>query len=448
MSCSDTAAEQVVEAPASLAVKPEVQAAVSGMRANFLWVMAGNVVYLGSQWLLVMEIARLGTPVMVGQLALAFAWTAPIFLFSHLRLRSVQATDAGDEFQPGDYMMLRIVTTIAAMAVATALALFYVRESPATAAVVIAVALAKAFESGSDILYGLFQKWEEMRLTANSMIARGVVSVLSVGAVMFYLHDIVAASVALAVSSMVPFVAFDAPAAYSLAKSRRIERFGLQWNRGAMWRLAKSALPLGQSALLMSWGVNVPRYFVEHYSGTRELGLFSAIWYVAFASGYVVSALGEAISPRMSRSYNIGQDDVVKRQLMTSIAAAIGIGSAVAAYCAVWGRETLTALYGAEYASGHSLLVWLCTAAIVANVVSVVNYGMIAVRRFHAHLISLAIMLIITAALCTVFTPLYGVIGAAWALIVAYAVQAVYGLVWMFRPVHSRSPEALSECIR
>src|SRR5438046_2469516 len=51
----------------------------SSVRLNVTATLVGNVVFSGSQWLATVLIARLGSIEMVGQYALALAFTTPIF---------------------------------------------------------------------------------------------------------------------------------------------------------------------------------------------------------------------------------------------------------------------------------------------------------------------------------------------------------------------------------
>lgn len=81
------------------------------LRLNFSWTIMGNVVYSGTQWGILVLLARLGNPEAVGQFSLGLAITAPIMLFASLQLRAVQATDARLQFQFRDYAGLRILNT-------------------------------------------------------------------------------------------------------------------------------------------------------------------------------------------------------------------------------------------------------------------------------------------------------------------------------------------------
>src|SRR3954465_14084130 len=88
---------------------PSVRATVMArqalsLRANFSWTFAGNVVYAGCQWGMLMVLAKVGNPLMVGQDALGLAVTAPVVMLSNLQLRGVLATDARDTHRFNTYL--------------------------------------------------------------------------------------------------------------------------------------------------------------------------------------------------------------------------------------------------------------------------------------------------------------------------------------------------------
>src|ERR1017187_7483394 len=112
------------------------------LRTTFTWTLVGNTVYAGCQWGMISFLARLGSTSAVGQFALAFAVTAPIFMLTNLFLRGVQATDARSEFRFGDYFTLRVIGTGAALLIVSGSMLF-THFDLMTRAVIMLVALAK-----------------------------------------------------------------------------------------------------------------------------------------------------------------------------------------------------------------------------------------------------------------------------------------------------------------
>lgn len=125
-------------------------------------------------------LAKLGSPQSVGQFVLGLAIVVPIMSFGTMKTRLVQATDAKREYLFKDYLGLRIITTvIASIAVVVITYMFgYQRE---TTLVILAVTAAKAFESISDVIYGLLQQRERMDFVSKSLLIRGPLALIGLG---------------------------------------------------------------------------------------------------------------------------------------------------------------------------------------------------------------------------------------------------------------------------
>src|SRR5262249_19691753 len=80
-----------------------------------------------------------------------------------------------------------------------------------------------------------------------------------------------------------------------LGNERDAPAVRLDWNQQDMRRLLRLALPLGIISMLGSLNSNMPRYFVEAYSGSSQLGIFSAIASLISAGSLVVSAFGQSV---------------------------------------------------------------------------------------------------------------------------------------------------------
>ena len=135
-------------------------AALPSLQRNFSWTFLGSTVYSACNWLLILEIAKLGTPKLVGQYAIGQAVTLPILLFAQLQLRYVQVTDQTHSYRFRDYIGLRVIALFLAMAaIAAVTCKEYAGEM---AAVIMAMGLFGSVEALSDIYYGLMQKNERM----------------------------------------------------------------------------------------------------------------------------------------------------------------------------------------------------------------------------------------------------------------------------------------------
>src|SRR4051794_5754943 len=91
------------------------------LRTDFVWTFVGNVVYSSSQWGILILLAKLGTPEHVGQYSLGVAICTPVFMFTNLQLRSIQASDVNRKCSFGDYLGFRLLATAIALGVVAAI---------------------------------------------------------------------------------------------------------------------------------------------------------------------------------------------------------------------------------------------------------------------------------------------------------------------------------------
>nr|MBA3276772.1 oligosaccharide flippase family protein [Chloroflexia bacterium] len=288
--------------PALLTAAPEPGQGSGSLGSNVAWTISGNVGYAVCQWLILVALAKLGSPEHVGQFALGLGLTAPVMLLSNLNLRAVQATDTRNDHPFDDYVRLRIATTAAALLVCLGIVAF-ASLALDTALVVAFVALAKASESISDVYYGRLQKHERMERVARSMLTRGILSLAVMTILVWATDSVVWGSLGLFLTWLAVLVGYD----IRFQGQDRVA-FGNALRHSWRWRdlkpllpLAWLALPLGIVQMLISLNVNVPRFFIQAVAGEHELGIYSAIAYVTIAGSTVVAAVGQAVSPRLAR---------------------------------------------------------------------------------------------------------------------------------------------------
>jgi len=403
-------------------------AALPRLRHSFAWTFAGNCVYAASQWGLVVVLARLATPDALGTFALALAVTAPVFLLFGLNLRAGQATDAARGFAFGDYLGVRLAGMAAALAATGALVLLE-GDSAESAAVVMAVGLAKAVEGLSDVHYGAMQAQERMRPIAISLMARGVLSVAAFAAVLEVGGTLLSAVAAMAAAWTAVLLAYDVPTTAALLRAtgeRRRPRLG----RDAT-RVIATCLPLGLVMMLVSLRLNVPRYFVGHWSGAAELGVFAALASLLVAGSLIVTALGQAATPRLAALFHAGSLAAFRGLVWRLMLVALGLGVAGISVAAVAGGPVLRLLFGAPYAGRSDLLVLLMAAGLAAYASSVLGFALTAARTFTAQLPVFTATTLACGAGCLWLVPRLGLSGAAlaWGASMLLEVAAVAALL-------------------
>jgi O-antigen/teichoic acid export membrane protein len=414
------------------------------LRSSVTWTLAGTILYAACQWAMLITLTKLCSPESVGEFALALAVSAPVLMLVNLQLRSVQTTDTANAYAVGEYFALRLGTTGLAFVLILTVAAWQI-HSFRSFAVVAGVGFAKCLEAASDGLYGFLQQKERLDIVAKSYIFRGVICLFLFAAMLFATRSIVWGGVGFALASLVIFCIYDVPRTAAALRGNA-ERLGLFRDLNFLWsicrrdvsfprqlRLVWLALPLGVVQMLVSLSANIPRYFLEHYSGSRELGIFATLAYFIVVGQTLVNALGQASFARMARFYSERELGSFVRMLAGMAGAGILLGGLATAIAALFGRILLSVLYGAPYAAHADALVLTMAGAGVAYVAWFLGFGMTAVREFRLQVPLLALSSAATYLASWRLVPSQGVKGAALAMTIGFVVLAIGSLAIVLR---------------
>ena len=414
------------------------------LRQNFSWTFVGNIIYAGSQWGILVVLAKLGSPEMVGQFTLGLAVTAPIILFANLQLRQIQTTDVDRKYQFSDYLRLRLICAGLSLLTICIITLTagYRWE---TSLVILVIGVAKVLESISDVFHGLFQYHERMDRIALSLMIKGPLSLLMLGIGTWLTGNVLGGTVGLAAVWAIVLVFYDIPNGLIILKAETGREPAVSsqqhWlqpsvNLSTLRSLVGLALPLGLVMMLISLNVNIPRYFIEHHLGDRELGIFSALSYLMVAGNIVVSALGQSASPRLAQYYTAGKSKDFQNLLVKTVLIGAMLGGIFILMAAIAGQQILTLLYRPEYAERGYLFLLLMVAAGIGYVASFLGYGMTAAQYFRVQLPLFTVATGISALTCFWLIPSQGLIGAAVAAIVSAIIQTILSLGVIIHAIH------------
>ena len=446
---------------------------------NLVWTSLGTAVYAASNWAMLSAIAKLGTPETVGEFALGLAVTAPVLLLAQMNLRAVLATDTKDEYSFRDYRALRLNATLLGILAIAAIA--WVSYGPKTAAVVMVVGLAQAVEGVSDIYYGLMQQHERMDRITISQFWRGPLGLVAMAVGVGLTGSVLWGAAALAVVRLAVLAVYDAGAGTRdflahearsatiraadrrrltpitswrslsafIGVHRRLSLLTPSQELPRKWRASAArqfsifwlAAPLSSVMLLNSLSTNMPRYFIEHHSGTRELGMFSAAAALVAMGNTIINALGQAVTPKLAKMF--AWEGAARFASFTARLAAFGVALGLCAIgCSVvLGRWVLTLMFRPEYASEAGLLTSLMIAGSIGYVATLMGYAVTAARSFRPQLPLFIVMTLVTLAGCAIWIPARGLAGAAVATGVSSTVQLA-GLGYLVWRVTARARKA------
>jgi O-antigen/teichoic acid export membrane protein len=392
---------------------------VPPLHVSFSWTLAGNAMYAATQFGTLSALAKLGSPAVVGQYALALAISAPIFMFTNLQLRGVQATDARNEYQFADYFTLRCLSTILGI-LTVSLIVAFAHYDRTTSLVILLVTAAKAIETFSDVIAGHLQKFERLDQVARALMLRGLTSVATFTITFWITRSLVFSVLALAATWMAVIGLYDFRVVLSVMHNRVFFRYSASILRRLIWL----SLPLGLVMALISLNANIPRYLLERKLGAAELGVFASMAYLMTAMSLIVSALGQSVCARLSRFFADGNVHHFKILIGKLIGLSLVLGSVGVTGAAIFGKKILTLVYRSEYANQVSLLVVLAIAATVSSAASFLGYGMTAARCFRSQVPLIVLATLTSAGLTVALLPSCGLMGAGYALLASSLVQA------------------------
>jgi O-antigen/teichoic acid export membrane protein len=195
--------------------------------------------------------------------------------------------------------------------------------------------------------------------------------------------------------------------------------------------------------MLLSLNANIPRYFLEHNSGTAELGIFASLAYLLVAGGMIVNALGQSATVRLSSMFAAYDLDGFRRLLLKLVAIGLAMMVVGLPLAALFGRTVLTLLYRPEYGEHMGAFLILVVAAGVGAVGSFLGTGVTAARYFRVQVPLIAACALTTAVTAFTLIPHYGIVGAALASL-ASNIVLVIGCVLVLQMAIGRVRKAQS----
>lgn len=412
----------LVESQPTHKAEPGVLASLS-LRANFSWTFAGNLLYAGTQWGLLVLLTKLFEPEVFGRYALALSIITPIFIGSALQLRAVQVTDVQDTSRFADYLLLRLATNLLALLCTVAITLLGLIPAHLSGLTLL-LGLNQAVLLVLDIHQGARQKEERMDLVAISQVRIGLVSLAAAAATALLWRDIVAVVVGMLLARTLTILVFDIGNLRNAGFSGGPGSNGRSLRDGVrplhLLSLARTAFPLGIVMLLISLYANIPRYFLAA-SGEAAVGFFAAVASLVALQDMITGALGQAASPRLSRLYLANQSAYVR--LLAQVGAIfLGLGLAGMVVAIALGRPILALFFRPEYAHFAEVFVWLLAGKAVLNVKSAIGYGMTAARIFQHQVWIEGLSIIALVLAAWLLVPTWQGSGAAWAMLISACV--------------------------
>lgn len=319
------------------------EATIPRLRDGAVLSLLGTVGYAGAQWFAFVLATHLCTPEAAGYFGLALAISGPLVLLANLQLSTVIATDPGqlsaDKIR--QYLGVRLTSSVLALAVSALLAgLMRVTLSGFT--IIVLLLSSKLIDAIADVFHGLMQREYRFARVCISQLANAVFSTIGFAGVLMVSKDMRLAALAWLAASTMTLLLVTVP----------LTRFGPELRDAGRWQFVsddrreligifRETLPLGLIATLLSLQANIPQYILQLVDGPAMVGRFAALAYPFILGNMLITAVGQAASPRLAHALRLADRIGFRDALIRTTAFGLGLGSVIVLATALGGRFLL-----------------------------------------------------------------------------------------------------------
>ena len=401
----------------------------------------GNASFAAAQWLIVLVLARLGGPGEVGTFALATAIATPLVATFAMGLRVIAATSHDVDRYIDDYVVLRVVGGVLSFIAMFVLGTLGIVEGELLR-VSRALTAAKAIEGVSDVIYGIQQSRSDISSMTLSLVLRSVLGLITFAFGYWYTHSLTLSTIALAGAWLAALLLWDLARAPTSGKAviRRLAfATSCASTRSTLYKHVQVAWPLGLATVLYMLMTMVPRYFVGAKLGMDALGIFAASVHLIIVGELIVRSINQVASARLARWATSPHSLAFRQLVLQLVMASFAIGVLGLLIVSLIGSDLLRFLYGADFASGGPVLIWLAGVGALMYLAATMGYVLTALRIVALQAQTIAIAVVLNAFLCAVLVRHFGLYGVAAAWGAALCVPLVIGWGRVVAAVRSRS---------
>jgi len=198
--------------------------------------------------------------------------------------------------------------------------------------------------------------------------------------------------------------------------------------------LVHFALPMALSAAVIYLTFSIPRVVLDQYENAATLGVFAAISHLLLIGAMIVNSLGSAITPRLSRYFAANDMAGYYREIKLALTAAIVISLGFIATAHLGGEFLVTLIYGKEIGREANLIQMMSLTSLPVYIGSLLGFIPPALQAYRFHLVINIITVVGTSVTAFLLIPVFGALGAIYAIMVQGLLQLLNALILFKRP--------------
>jgi O-antigen/teichoic acid export membrane protein len=379
-----------------------------------------NGLYAFSQWLIMICLTRFQGLAEVGLYSSILMFISPIFLFFSMQLRVYYITQDMQDLLLENIKLLRALNLLFAFFLSLVLPFFLLDEKLHNFkffSLLLILCLIKMLEGYTDVVYGYLQKKGAFNLFIKSLFFRSFLIILATIIGLVVVKNTIFTFALMFLFLWLYYFLFDRSMCKKINIYIILKKSIYDINKIKV--IAYSTLGLGLAAVLDSLLINGQRFLLINDIGLIELGAYVSILQLILVTQIVVTSLGQYFIPQLKlqvlESPKLFWATTIKLFLFTLV-----LGLFMILIAGLFGNNFLSFIYG-PYVSGYSELLNIITVGgLFYYLSSSCGYVLLALKQYKKQVTSIVVAIFFMLVTTPYFVELYGIIGAAISIAVAY----------------------------
>lgn len=376
------------------------------LKKNFIWNSIGATINAASSLFFLIIVTRINGVDNAGIFTFAFSTACLLYIVGTYSGRTYQVTEPNKEITDSDYFYTRIFTSLMMIIFAIIFSIIKGYQIDKTV-IIVTLVVYKSIESMFDVIYGLFQKNDELYKVGISLFVKAIVQVLSFVIINVITHDLLLSSLGLIISNLVIFIIYDL---------RNFKKYNFKFKK-INYSHIKHILIFGFWTFLFTfltqYLLSAPKYAIDNLLSDEIQTIYGIISMPATIMVLSSQFLSQPFLSSMSSSIKEKKFDIFNSIIIKLIIALFIIGALFSLVAYIIGIPFLELIYSVKLEPYLWSLMLVIFGAIFFGVTSIISCGLITVRKTMGQSIIFIIVSIFAFLISNYFVKYDGVFGAS-----------------------------------
>ena len=396
----------------------------NNLKKNFIWNSIGALINSASSLFFLIIVTRINGTDTAGVFTFAFSTACILYIVGTYSGRTYQVTEPRKEISNSDYFYTRIITSSLMLILAIIFSLLK-GYSFNKSLIIFSLVLYKAIESIFDVLYGVFQKNNDLYKVGISLFIKALAQVSIFALINLITKDILLSISGLIISNLIVFIIYD------LVNLKQYKSRLKNININHVMYILRFGFWTFLFTFLTQYLLNAPKYAIDNLLNNDSQTIYGIISMPAtvmfLASQFLVQPFLNDFSNNIkNKQYKIFNSMIIK--LIGSILV-IGIVVIIGSYLV--GIPFLELIYSVKLNDYLNALLVIMTGSTLYGITCILSCGLITMRKTLVQSIIFGIVSVVSFFASNYLVESYEVFGASLSYLLSMSLLIVlYSVVY------------------